>query len=178
MSHCINICVAILGVFLFNAPSLAAEDKPMVLDPLTLRTPTTHPADGITADGVTGVFLNAMPWKGKPTRAFAWYGIPAGVKPGDKVPGMVLVHGGGGTAFAEWVKTWTGRGYAAIAVDTCGQIPKGTDGKWERHDFSGPGGWGGLTAEEVDLPPEDQWTYHAVSDVALAHLAAAIAAEC
>ena len=38
---------------------------------------------------------------------------------------MVLVHGGGGTAFAEWVKAWTSRGYAAIAMDTCGQIPKG-----------------------------------------------------
>lgn len=152
----------------FAAPTIAVAATPMVLDPATLRTPTTYPAKDITADGVTGVYLEALPWKGKPTRAFAWYGMPAVVKAGDSVPGMVLVHGGGGTAFAEWVKLWNGRGYAAIAVDTCGQIPKGTYGKWARHEFSGPAGWGGLTAEDVDQPAEDQWTYHAVSDVALA----------
>ena len=35
-------------------------------------------------------------------------------KRGEKVPGMVLVHGGGGTAFASWVKRWNDRGYAAM----------------------------------------------------------------
>jgi len=41
----------------------------------------------------------------------------------EKVPAVVLVHGGGGTAFADWVKMWTACGYAAIAVDLEGQIP-------------------------------------------------------
>ena len=37
MSHCINICVAIFGVFFFTAPCRAAEDKPMTLSPITLH---------------------------------------------------------------------------------------------------------------------------------------------
>ncbi|HEX8913019.1 MAG TPA: acetylxylan esterase [Humisphaera sp.] len=164
---------ALLAILLLApAAALAQATRPaagpMVLDPVTLKAPKTYPAEGFKADGVTAVFLEAMPYKGKPTRAFAWYGVPK-VEPGKKVPAMVLVHGGGGTAFANWVKVWVDRGYAAIAVDTCGQVPKGTYGKWERHEHSGPAGWGGLSAADVDLPPTDQWTYHAISDVALSH---------
>jgi len=35
---------------------------------------------------------------------------------------------GGGTAFESWVRLWNARGYAAIAMDTCGCVPKGTYG--------------------------------------------------
>jgi dienelactone hydrolase len=80
---------------------------------------------------------------------------------------MVLVHGGGGTAFAEWVRLWTARGYAAIAMDTCGAVPKGSYGKWQRHEQGGPPGWGGW--DQIDWPQADQWTYHAVADAVLAH---------
>ena len=40
-----------------------------------------------------------------------------------------LVHGGGGTAFADWVKLWNSRGYAAIAMDNCGSIPSRGSGE-------------------------------------------------
>ena len=167
MTHRSTGIVGVVLTLLTIAPVQAADGS-MTLGPVTLHTPKTFPAEGISADGVTGVFFDAMPWKGKPTRAFAWYGMPK-IEPGKKVPGMVLVHGGGGTAFAEWVRLWVSRGYAAIAVDTCGAIPKGSYGNWERHPFSGPAGWGGLEPADVDQTPTDQWTYHAVSDVALAH---------
>ena len=29
------------------------------------------------------------------------------------------------TAFDEWVRLWVGRGYVAIAMDTCGKVPVG-----------------------------------------------------
>ena len=80
---------------------------------------------------------------------------------------MVLVHGGGGTAFAEWVRIWNKRGYAAIAMDTCGALPdRAPEGKpWspekKRPEFGGPEGWGGF--DQIDEPEIDQWTYHAVS---------------
>ena len=78
-----------------------------------------------TADTARAIFFKGPSFQGKPTRVFAWLGMPA-LKAGEKAPGMVLVHGGGGTAFDEWVRLWVKRGYAAIAMDTCGKIPVGT----------------------------------------------------
>jgi dienelactone hydrolase len=131
------------------------------------QAPKTYPADPLRADGMRGLFFEGLPYKGKPTRIFAWLGMPA-TEPGKKVPGIVLVHGGGGTAMEAWVRLWTGRGYAAIAFDTCGAIPVHiADPKlWQHHDAGGPPGWGGWT--QVDDPREDQWTYHAVADAVLA----------
>ena len=85
------------------------------------------------ADGVRAIAFTGLPFRGTPTRVFAWLGIPE-VKPGEKVPAMVLVHGGGGTAFDEWVRLWVARGYAAIAMDTCGQVPVGNYGQYVRDD--------------------------------------------
>jgi len=118
------------------------------------------------AEGVKAIFYSGMPFHGKPARVFAWLGVPA-VKAGEKVPAMVLIHGGGGTAFAEWVRLWVGRGYAAIAMDTCGQVPVGNYGRYVHDDQGGPAGWGGF--DQIDRPQEEQWTYHAVADAILAH---------
>jgi dienelactone hydrolase len=128
--------------------------------------PKTCPAAAPLAKDLTAVFYEALPWRGKPTRVFAYYGIPK-VATGQKAPGMVLVHGGGGTAFDAWVRLWNSRGYAAIAMDTCGCLPSGSYGKWQRHVAGGPPGWGGF--DQIDAPPQDQWTYHAIADVVLAH---------
>lgn len=131
------------------------------------KAPKTYPADPLRADGMKGIFFEGLPYQGKPTRVFAWIGMPA-TEPGKRVPGIVLVHGGGGTAFEAWVKLWTSRGYAAIAFDACGSIPVhiADPKKWQRHDAGGPPGWGGWT--QIDEPREDQWTYHAVADALLA----------
>jgi dienelactone hydrolase len=130
------------------------------------KTPKTYPADKPVAKDVTAVFFEGLPWRKRPTRVFAYYGVPKAAA-GERVPGMVLVHGGGGTAFDAWVRLWNDRGYAAIAMDTCGCVPIGSYGKWQRHDFGGPPGWGGFA--QIDEPIEDQWTYHAIADVILAH---------
>ena len=128
--------------------------------------PKVYPAEGSQAEGVRALFFEGPASRGKPTRVFAWLGIPK-TEPGRKLPGMVLVPGGGGTAFANWVKLWNDRGYAAISMDTCGCVPKGSYGNWQRHGLGGPPGWGGF--DQIDQPREDQWTYHAVADVMLAH---------
>jgi hypothetical protein len=134
---------------------------------LLSQVPKTTPAEGFKGDGVRAVFYEGRPYQGAPTKVFAWIGLPPNVPPGTRVPGMVLVHGGGGTAFDTWVRRWTSRGYAAIAMDTCGCVPKGTYGNWEGHEDGGPGGWGGW--DQINDPREDQWTYHAVADALLAH---------
>jgi dienelactone hydrolase len=153
------------------ASRLAAQTTqpaPMRLEPAWLKPPTFVDAPEFKADGVRAVFFDSIALNGKPTRAFAWIGLPK-TESGDRreVPAMVLVHGGGGTAFDAWVRLWTSRGYAAIAMDTCGQIPRGTYSRWQRDPQGGPSGWGGF--DQVDRPPQDQWTYHAVADVVLAH---------
>lgn len=143
----------------------AWPEIPWSLDALS-KPPQVYPAGDFSAPGLRALFYEGLPYKGKPTRVFAWVGIPE-TQPGARIPAMVLIHGGGGTAFEEWVRLWNQRGYAAIAMDTCGCVPKGTYGHWERHAFGGPAGWGGFT--EVDEPVTDQWTYHAVADAILAH---------
>lgn len=115
---------------------------------------------------VKSVFFEGVPYKGKPTRVFAFYGIPNAPK-GQRVPGIVLVHGGGGTAFETWVRLWNSRGYAAIAMDTCGCVPIGAQRDWQRHEYGGPAGWGGF--QQMDELTTDHWPYHAVADVILAH---------
>jgi len=130
------------------------------------QAPRTFPADGFQTNDIKGLFFESVPFQGQPTRVFAWMGIPK-TGNGKKVPAIVLVHGGGGTAFAEWVRLWNERGYAAIAMDTCGCVPLGKYGNWQRHEHGGPAGWGGF--DQIDEPRTDQWSYHAVAAAVLAH---------
>ncbi len=144
---------------------------PFDLEALSIA-PEVFPAEDIKVEGVKSLYFAGPTYKGSPTRIFAIYGVPtraAGADDGDqKLPAMVLIHGGGGTAFDRWVKVWNSRGYAAIAMDLCGCVPVGTYGNWQRHDLGGPPGWD-ASFSQVDDPIEDQWTFHAVSAVALAH---------
>ncbi|MCC6446674.1 MAG: acetylxylan esterase [Armatimonadetes bacterium] len=159
--------MAACALILAAAPGEAEAAGQTMWDMKALaKTPQVFPAEGIREEGVRALFYEGLPYKGKPTHVFAWYGVPKG-KPGQKFPAMVLVHGGGGTAFAEWVRLWNGRGYAAIAMDTCGCMPVGTYGNWQRHEAGGPPGWGGF--DQIDWPRTDQWAYHAVADAVLAH---------
>ena len=128
---------------------------------------TEGQARGTRPSGVSAIWYESEKYHGKPTQVFAWLGIPE-VASNKKLPAVILVHGGGGTAFAKWVAMWNRRGYIAIAVDTCGNIPQAKKyGKWNRHENSGPNGCGDF--ENIDLPIKEQWTYHAVSAVIKAH---------
>ena len=135
------------------------------------QAPKVHEAEGFKADGtVRAIYYDALTWKGKPTRVFAWIGLPA--KREGKVPGMVLVHGGGGTAFKEWVQKWNAQGFAAISIAVEGQTDvnenkvKGRS-TWSRHPFAGPARDG--TFADTKLPLKEQWMYHALADTMLAN---------
>lgn len=160
-----------LAALLLSAFATASEEKlpalPVTWDLDALyRAPEVFEAPGFTEEGVRALFYAGPPWKGKPTRIFAWYGAPR-AEGGGRLPGMVLVHGGGGTAFAEWVRLWNSRGYAAIAMDLCGSTPGKAPGDRPRHERGGPPGWGGF--DQIEDAIEDQWTYHAVAAIALGH---------
>lgn len=129
-----------------------------------LSTPELRTSD--TQISIRTLYFEGMPYHGKPTRVFAFIGLPKASQD-KKVPGIVLIHGGGGTAFESWVRLWNARGYAAIAIDTCGCVPVGSYDNWQRHQWAGPAGWGGF--DQIDEPFQDQWSYHGVSDVLLAN---------
>ena len=118
---------------------------------------------------VQAIYYDTKPFRGRATRTFAFLGVPKHAA-GERVPAMVLVHGGGGTAFPEWVKLWNDRGYAAIAMDTCGAIPERTPDKkaWRRNPVGGPSGWDD-SFMQMDAAVTDQWQYHALADILLAH---------
>ena len=156
------------------------------LIPDMVRIPTFDPKSETGWQGVEAISYSGAPYHGKKTKIFAHIGFPKANK-GEKVPAVVLVHGGGGHAYAHWVKLWNDRGYAAIAMDTTGFYPteecRGLAGKEcgqfenytrelygeleEEGYISGPNNDGLL--EGIDLPIEEQWMYHAIVDTILAH---------
>lgn len=117
---------------------------------------------------IWSLFYKGQNYKGKPTRVFAYYASPATLDGNNAdpriFPAVVLVHGGGGTAFKEWVRLWADRGYAAIAMDLAGcgpdlkRLPDGGPGQGHEDKFG-----------TIDEPVQNQWTYHAVANVILAH---------
>ncbi|TXK83804.1 S9 family peptidase [Paenibacillus sp. N3.4] len=132
------------------------------------QSPRVFPVPDMDEGDIKGIFYEGLSYQGRATRIFAYYAIPESTLDA-KVPGIVLVHGGGGTAFKEWVRMWVDRGYAAIAMDLEGHVAtlKNSDGVWSGHDWSGPSRHGEFA--DFALPMEDQWMYHAVADVILAH---------
>ena len=54
---------------------------------------------------------------------FAYIGFPEGPVPDGGFPGVVLIHGGGGTAFPQYARLWTRQGYAVIMPDWYNQRP-------------------------------------------------------
>lgn len=134
---------------------------------------TTPPEVTSTNDapesGLTAIYYQGPQYQGKPTKVFAYYAVPA-VKPGEKAPGMVLVHGGGGTAYPNWVRLWVSRGYAAIVMDLCGSMPvRRPDQKgWTLlSQDAGPMGWE-HSFNQINEPMEDQWPNYAVNAIARA----------
>lgn len=135
--------------------------------------------------GIKALWYEGPQYRDKRTKVFAYIGYP-NVKTGEKVPAVVLVHGGGGHAYPEWIRRWNEKGFAAIAMETTGYIPsedwKGHVGTEEHVDgqyvhelygeLSETGydlGPDNTEMHDFALPVENQWMYHAVADTILAH---------
>lgn len=61
--------------------------------------------------------------KGSDAEFFCYYGVPKGKMPAGGWPGVVLVHGGGGTAYPNYVQQWNELGFAVIAPDWYNRRP-------------------------------------------------------
>lgn len=126
-------------------------------------------------------------YQDRETEVFAFYASPLTLgeaKAGETFPGVVLIHGGGGTAFAEWTWLWAKRGYAAIAMDLAGSRP--IDPVYDEAGLPDPnqaskpetrtrlpnGGPNQNHVEKFDSiggEVSDDWPYHAVANVVRAH---------
>lgn len=104
------------------------------------------------------LYYSNEPFHGKPTRVFAYYAVPE--KLSGKAPAMVLVHGGGGQAFAEWATLWAKRGYVAISMDLRGRGPDGN-----RHADAGPEQGNREIFTNIKDGERETWPYHAVAAV-------------
>jgi len=116
------------------------------------------------------LYFSGLNYRGNETKVFGWLGIPQ--NDGRPLPGVVLVHGGGGTAYKEWVKRWNAHGFAALAIAVEGQTDtrKSSDSKhprWTSHQWAGPSRRGIYSDSEEQI--EDQWIYHAVANSILAN---------
>jgi len=150
----------------FADPAAARADLRTALGDTVLAAPQFYPAPEMDQGPMRAIFYDALPYEGSPTRVFAYLAVPE-APAGEKIPAMVLVHGGGGTAFHEWAKIWYDKGYAAIAMDLEGQIPQNNFPDRPRHAFSGPVRTGMFDDEAK--PRTEQWMYHAVADIMLAN---------
>jgi dienelactone hydrolase len=165
------LSVPLLSVQVADA-DVVQREQVLALEQLT-KPPRIVEAEGLAAEGTAkAIYFEALPYQDKPTRVFAWLGVPK-TRHG-KIPGIVLVHGGGGTAFKEWVQRWNERGYAAISIAVEGQTDeKASEGQasistgWKRHAWAGPQR-SGIYGDSAK-PLEEQWIYHAVADTVLAN---------
>lgn len=137
---------------------------------------------------VQALFYAGEPYQDRPTEVFAFYASPITLGEGKadtKYPGVVLIHGGGGTAFAEWAWLWAKRGYAAIAMDLGGSRPidpvynaktgeplPNQASKAEARSPLPNGGPAQGHPEKFDTiggSTSDDWIYHAVASVIRGH---------
>lgn len=154
-------------------PARAGEADPLAAIAAPRAPPRTWPAvsEAGARLGQRAILFEGAPWQGRPTRVFALVGMPASAT--GKVPAVVLAHGGGGTAFAEWVKRWNDAGFAAIAPALEGQTdvrvdePAARGERWVRNPEGGPARDG--IYGDGDRPLADQWMFHAQWAIASAH---------
>lgn len=157
-----------------NGPlyQLQGSKKPNLLwdtDTLFSRLPAVRYRKEIKLGaGVDSFVFQSAPYAEKAeTWVFAAIGTPTSPKPVEGYPAVVLVHGGGGQVFGEWLEHWTKRGFVAIAIDLFANQLNESLEKIANPDGGHPEK-DGSNYDSVD-EPEQSWVYHSVYNVIMAH---------
>jgi dienelactone hydrolase len=164
-SRYISIALASLFVYFSSKAGIPAPLPPSTpWDIPRLMSPPSFEWEN-TESKVKSLIYQGLAYKEASSQVFAYYASPKDFGFTEEIyPAMVLVHGGGGSAFEAWAKLWASKGYAAIAMDLAGKgadhksLPQGGPDQGHEQKFS-----------TIDEPLTQQWTYHAVSNVLLAH---------
>ncbi|MFC5051860.1 acetylxylan esterase [Rubritalea spongiae] len=145
---------------LTSAPTIYEVDDSSGVEESSATIATLSPGDHKT------IFFDSIDYEGNPTRVYAWVNVPAGVSDVNKASAIVLVHGGGGRAFEDWVDRWSARGYVSISIDTEGNSNNSAGAK-VHHALGGPPRTG--VYNESSTAIEDQFMYHATAATILAN---------
>ncbi|MDR3709218.1 MAG: dienelactone hydrolase family protein [Capsulimonadaceae bacterium] len=150
--------LALLSIAIPNMRAQASPEAIWDLAPLR-QAPAVMDCPNAAPAGVKALYYKAPDYHGQPAWVFAYFGEPEGKAPSGGWPGVVLVHGGGGTAFAEWVRRWNKAGFAAIAMDLEGREPDAGNPKL-RQPSPHPGPTLGTSGPAIT----DQFPFYAVAD--------------
>ena len=153
--------ITIIALIILASHGFSATIGPWDITELQ-QVPNWRTSNVAPVSGMTGILYESIEYLGNPVEVFAYYSAPSGTMPSGGWPAAIFVHGGGGTAFPEWVEYWNEQGYAAISMDVEGHYPTGTS--TPNPGPSRVGVW-----DDYQLPIEEQWYYHAVAQVMKAH---------
>ncbi len=101
------------------------------------------------------------------TWVFAAMGVPETEMPEGGYPAIVLIHGGGGQIYDEWMLYWMRKGFVTIALDMFGH-ELSVDLQKVDNPESGPKENDGSNYDGVENP-KNSWVYHSVHNVIMVH---------
>ena len=114
---------------------------------------------------IKGIWFKGAEYNNKATKIFAWVGFPKEEAPANGYPAVVLVHGGLGQPFADWVELWNERGYVAIALSVDSNYSTET-GLKENNPDGGPN----ISFSTSDMfNTKNSWEYISVYNIMMCH---------
>lgn len=118
--------------------------------------------------GIDAFKFSSAPYDDKAeTWVFGAIGVPSVQMPKGGYPAVVLVHGGDGYVFGEWMLYWMNKGFVAVAIDMFGNQLDETLKKIDNPE-SGPKEDDGSNYDGIENPKQS-WVYHSVHNVIMAH---------
>lgn len=106
----------------------------------------------------TKAILYETPTKNEIKKTFAFISYPSSPTPKNGYPAVILIHGGGGTAFFEMSSFWAQKGFVTIAPDFNGKYAKSIYERMLDNPTNVPKGYG----SSIDLHSENPWAYFGV----------------
>jgi len=118
---------------------------------------------------IKGYLMNSIPNKLGNGNFFFWLGIPSTQMPEGGYPAVLLIHGGGGNAFADWVEIWNKKGYVALAIDISGQMFDSNFNLVKNTSFLANGSWGSVGCQYDQDAFRSSWTGVNITNCILAN---------